>query len=63
MLRMYDFKCKRCGKVFEEFVELENFDDTPTATCSCGWEAKKIIGKTNWQQGRVAKDSGRNKWI
>jgi putative FmdB family regulatory protein len=37
---LYDYKCLKCGRVFEEFSSLE---DRAKTKCSCGGDAVQII--------------------
>lgn len=64
---LYEFKCKKCGKITEELVKL----GTQTITCSqCGGLAEKIISISNFTvhgfnaknlYGHVKKEKGPDK--
>lgn len=61
MLRLFDFKCKECNKIFESLVSISG--DIPQVECpNCGSLSKKVLGKTNWKWG-IKKDSGKNRWV
>lgn len=42
---IFEYECKSCGKIFEEFVDDRNIQEVP---CKCGNIAKKIISGSNW---------------
>lgn len=49
----YDYKCQKCGHVFEEF---QNMTDEPLKECpECGGKVKRLIGAGS---GLIFKGSG-----
>ena len=44
---IYEYKCGKCKKTFEQYDEAKNSDNY--AICKCGYIANKIISRSNFR--------------